>query len=96
MATDFHVMLPDEIRAYVDLRTTGESGAYETPSDYIGALIRHDMERESELYVLKELLKSTEDIKAGTLISSAQLHANLDDMFAGWNNDADDSATVNP
>ena len=65
MTSSLHVSLPDEMRAYVDLRTNGKK-AYATPSEYVRALIRIDMEKESErLYVFKELLKADADIKAG-------------------------------
>jgi antitoxin ParD1/3/4 len=64
MTSSLHVSLPDEMRAYVDLRTNGKE-AFATPSEYVRALIRTDMEKESErLYVFKELLKSAEDIKS--------------------------------
>lgn len=84
MASSLHVSLPDEMRAYVDLRTDGTS-AYSTPSEYVRALIRNDMERESErLYVFKELLKSADEIKAGKLLNSAEIEAEMDEMFARW------------
>jgi antitoxin ParD1/3/4 len=75
MPSSLHVSLPDEMRAYVDLRTNGKN-AYATPSEYVRALIREDMEKESQrLYVFGELLKSTEDIKAGRLISAEEVEA---------------------
>jgi len=84
MTRSLHVSLPDEMRAYVDLRTNGKN-AYATPSEYVRALIRMDMEKESErLYIFGELLKSAEEIKNGEHISSEQLNANLDEMFAEW------------
>ena len=84
MTSSLHVSLPDEMRAYVDLRTNGEA-AYSTPSEYVRALIRNDMERESErLYVFKEILRSSEEIKAGNLLSSVEVEAEIDGMFAQW------------
>lgn len=84
MTSSLHVSLPDEMRAYVDLRTNGKN-AYATPSEYVRALIRSDMEKESQrLYVFGELLKSQEDIKHGRLISSEQLETELDEMFTEW------------
>jgi antitoxin ParD1/3/4 len=69
MTSSLHVSLPDEMRAYVDLRTAGKE-AYATPSEYVRALIREDMERESErLYVFQQLLKSADDVKHGRLLT---------------------------
>ncbi|MEK6746088.1 MAG: CopG family transcriptional regulator [Pseudomonadota bacterium] len=62
MTSSLHVSLPDEMRAYVDIRTNG-SKDYSTPSEYVRALIRSDMERDAQkLYVFKELLKSNDEI----------------------------------
>lgn len=75
MPSSLHVSLPDEMRAYVDLRTNGKN-AYATPSEYVRALIREDMERESErLYVFSELLKSSEEIRNGVLYSAEEVEA---------------------
>ena len=87
MTSSLHVSLPDEMRAYVDLRTNGKQ-AYATPSEYVRALIRSDMEKETErLYVFKELLKSAQDIENGNLLSAEELRAELDDMVAEWEED---------
>lgn len=78
MPSSLHVSLPDEMRAYVDLRANGKT-CYSTPSEYVRDLIRRDMEVEQERqYVLAELLKSSEEIARGELISSHQLDAELD------------------
>lgn len=88
MPSSLHVSLPDEMRAFVDLRTNGKN-AYATPSEYVRDLIRADMERESErLYVFGQLLQSMEDIKAGRLISSEELSRDLDTLFEEF--DAED------
>ncbi len=84
MPSSLHVSLPDEMRAYVDLRTNG-TAAYATPSEYVRALIRLDMEKESErLYVFGELLKSADDIKNGRTYSAQDIEARskafLDDI----------------
>ena len=84
MTSSLHVSLPDEMRASVDLRTNGKN-AYATPSEYGRALIRADMERESErLYIFSELLKSAEDIKHGRTYSAEEVEARskafLDDL----------------
>lgn len=84
MTSSLHVSLPDEMRAYVDLRTNGKK-AYATPSEYVRALIRSDMEKETErLYVFQELLKSAKEIENGELISSEELKTELDEMFVAW------------
>ncbi len=84
MTSSLHVSLPDEMRAYVDLRTNGKK-AYATPSEYVRALIRLDMEKESErLYVFGELLKSAEDIKHSRTYSAEDIESRskafLDDL----------------
>lgn len=85
MPSSLHVSLPDEMRAYVDLRTNGEA-AYATPSEYVRSLIREDMERESErMYIFKTLINSARDIENGRLISEdelAQIDANIDKELA--------------
>lgn len=42
MTSSLHVSLPDEMRAFVDMRANGKS-QYTTPSEYVRALIREDM-----------------------------------------------------
>ena len=67
MSSSLHVSLPDELRQFVDRRTNGKE-QFSTPSEYIRALIREDMEKQEEKnYVYKELLKSAADIKAGRI-----------------------------
>ncbi len=84
MTSSLHVSLPDEMRAYVDLRTNGKT-RYSTPSEYVRDLIRRDMEIEQERkYVFGELLKSADEIARGELISSEQLDAQLDTMISKW------------
>jgi antitoxin ParD1/3/4 len=81
MASSLHVSLPDEMRAYVDLRTNGKE-AYATPSEYVRALIRSDMEKEAErLYVFKELLKSVDDIENGRTFSADEVKQNMDNYL---------------
>ena len=65
MSSSLHVSLPDEMRAYVDLRTGGTQ-AYATPSEYVRALIRADMEHDAErLYVFRELRRSAQEAAEG-------------------------------
>lgn len=73
MTSSLHVSLPDEMRDFVDRRTDGKH-VFSTPSEYVRALIREDMEKEAEkLYVYKELLKSVADIKAGRIYPASVL-----------------------
>jgi antitoxin ParD1/3/4 len=73
MSSSLHVSLPDELRAYVDFRTSGTKD-YSTPSEYVRTLIRLDMERDAERrYVLGTLFKSMEDIKHGRIYSAAEV-----------------------
>lgn len=77
MTSSLHVSLPDEMRAYVNLRTNGKN-AYTTPSEYVRALIRTDMEKESErLYVFGELLKSAEEIRSGQTHSAEDVKQHM-------------------
>ena len=65
MSSNLHVRLPDEMRAYVDLRTGGMQ-AYATPSEYVRALIRADTEQDAErLYVFRELRQSAQEVAEG-------------------------------
>jgi antitoxin ParD1/3/4 len=82
MTSSLHVSLPDEMRAYVDLRTNGKK-TYSTPSEYVRALIRTDMEKDSErLYVFGELLKSSEEIKNGQTYSAEEVEQHMN-AFVG-------------
>ncbi len=73
MTSSLHVSLPDEMRAYVDMRTNG-SRDYSTPSEYVRALIRSDMERDAQkLYVFKELLKASDEIANNILLPLSTL-----------------------
>jgi antitoxin ParD1/3/4 len=77
MTSSLHVSLPDEMRAYVDLRTNGQK-AYATPSEYVRALIRKDMEDDSQrLYIFGELLKSSDDIANMRLFSSDEVEQHM-------------------
>lgn len=86
MTSSLHVSLPDEMRAYVDLRTSGEE-AFATPSEYVRALIRSDMEKEAErLYVFKELLKSADDIKNGRTYAAAEVEQRMNEFLNSLDN----------
>ena len=61
------------MRTFVDKSTNGKY-EYSTPSEYIRALIRHDMENQVEkFYIYNELLKSTDDIKNNRIYPSSFL-----------------------
>ncbi|MEZ5690294.1 MAG: hypothetical protein R3D71_01350 [Rickettsiales bacterium] len=73
MTSSLHVSLPDEMRAYVDMRTGG-SRDYSTPSEYVRALIRSDMEKDAtKLYIFRELLKSDDEITNNILLPISAL-----------------------
>ena len=75
MPSSLHVSLPDEMRAFVNLRTNGKND-YATPSEYVRDLIRRDMEFETQRqHIFGELLKSAEDIKHGRLYSAEEVEA---------------------
>lgn len=81
MPASLHVSLPDDMRAFVDYRANGKS-TFATPSEYVRDLIRRDMEIDAERsFVHAQLVKSMEDIKAGRLISSDELRANMDEYL---------------
>lgn len=77
MPASLHVSLPDELRAFVDLRTNGTKD-YATPSEYVRNLIRRDMEMETQRQQLYgDLLKSVDDIKQGRLHSSEEFEVHM-------------------
>jgi len=81
MPSSLHVSLPDEMRRFVDRRTDGKK-QFSTPSEYVRALIRDDMEREEERrYVHKELLKSAADIKSGRTYSASEVEEYMDEVM---------------
>src|ERR1044072_5515385 len=75
MASSLHVSLPDEMRAFVDMRANGKS-QYTTPSEYVRALIREDMAREEDRrYAIRSLLKAEEEFQRGELLPLSTLDA---------------------
>ena len=77
MPSSLHVSLPDEMRAFVNLRTNGKKD-YATPSEYVRDLIRRDMEFETQRqHIFGELLKSEEDIKHGRLNSAEEVEKHM-------------------
>lgn len=51
-------------------RMVGETGLYETPSEYIRDLIRRDMERRESQYVQDAILTGYRDLAAGRMFES--------------------------
>ena len=61
MAKALNVSLTEPLREFVDKRT-GDDSVFATPSEYMRALIRKDME---EQHVVDHVLAGVEDVKAG-------------------------------
>ncbi len=68
MTSSLHVSLPDEMRAFVDMRAIGKN-QYTTPSEYVRALIREDMAREEDrLYAVRSLLRAEQEFRRGEML----------------------------
>lgn len=52
-------------------RMVGESGLYETPSEYVRDLIRRDMERRESQFVQDAILTGYRDLAANRLFESS-------------------------
>ncbi|MCC6868340.1 MAG: CopG family transcriptional regulator, partial [Burkholderiales bacterium] len=52
-------------------RMVGETGLYETPSEYIRDLIRRDMERRESQFVQDAILSGYRDLAAGRMFESS-------------------------
>jgi len=75
MPSSLHVSLPDEMRAFVDLRANGKS-QYTTPSEYVRALIREDMAKEEDRrYAIRSLLRAEDEFRRGKLLPLSTLDA---------------------
>ena len=73
MTSSLHVSVPDEMRTFVNQRTSGEA-VYSTPSEYVRALIRDDMEKEAErLDVYQILLHASDEIDQGRVSPESTL-----------------------
>ncbi|MEY2926359.1 MAG: hypothetical protein RL367_836, partial [Pseudomonadota bacterium] len=69
--SSLHVSLPDEMRQFVDHRTNGKR-RFATPSEYVRALIRADLDDDDEArFVHKALLQSAADNDAGRVHSAS-------------------------
>ena len=82
MPSSLHVSLPDEMRAFVDMRASGKS-QFMTPSEYVRALIREDMARvEDRKYALRSLLNAQEEFQRDEMQPLSALDA-IDAELAG-------------
>ncbi len=61
MSHHIEILLSDELRRYVDTRTSGND-VYDSPSEYIRDLIRHDMQ---EYTTAMKVMSGLNDIKEG-------------------------------
>lgn len=52
-------------------RMVGETGLYETPSEYVRDLIRRDMERRESQFVQDAILTGYRDLAAGRVFESS-------------------------
>jgi antitoxin ParD1/3/4 len=73
MAKALNVSLTEPLREFVD-RRTGEGALFATPSEYLRALIRQDME---QMDVVDHVLAGLRDIEEGRLSKKSIL--DLDD-----------------
>ena len=65
MASDrINTRLPESLAEHV-ARMVGKKGYYETPSEYIRDLIRHDMEGQDASYLKESILAGYRDLAAG-------------------------------
>ena len=63
MASTLKITLTDELRAFLDSQTVGDS-PYATHNDYLSNLIRGDMESQT---ILKHVSSGLADLKQGRL-----------------------------
>ena len=69
MAKALNVSLTDPLREFVDKRT-GDDSVYATPSEYMRALIRKDMEEQD---VVGHVLRGLADVREGRFSSRSIL-----------------------
>ena len=75
MSSDLNLSLTDELRSYVDERTS-DTDLYETPGEYIRDLIRHDMQEQA---VANQILQGLNDLKQGNFSPHSKLDINKED-----------------
>jgi antitoxin ParD1/3/4 len=69
MSERINARLSQPLAEFVD-RMVGETGLYETPSEYVRDLIRRDMERRAGQCVQDAILSGYRDLAAGRLFAS--------------------------
>ncbi|MDF0695612.1 CopG family transcriptional regulator [Rhizobium sp. MC63] len=75
MTGSLHVSLPDELLDFVKMRANGNS-RYKTPSEYVRALIREDIEREEDRrYAVRSLLRAEDEFRGGETLDLSTLDA---------------------
>ena len=70
MSKSLNLSLTEELRAFVDSRT-GDHEVYTTPSEYIRALIRQDMQSQE---TVRHVLAGIDDLKKGRLSKKSILY----------------------
>ena len=70
MSERINARLSQPLAEFVD-RMVGETGLYETPSEYVRDLIRRDMERRDGQFVQESILAGYGDLAAGRVFASS-------------------------
>ncbi len=70
MSERINARLSQPLAEFVD-RMVGETGLYETPSEYVRDLIRRDMERREGQFVQESILAGYRDLAAGRVFASS-------------------------
>ena len=70
MSERINARLSQPLAEFVD-RMVGETGLYETPSEYVRDLIRRDMERRDGHFVQESILAGYGDLAAGRVFASS-------------------------
>ncbi|MBP9063479.1 MAG: CopG family transcriptional regulator [Aquabacterium sp.] len=70
MSERINARLSQPLAEFVD-RMVGETGLYETPSEYVRDLIRRDMERRDSQFVQEAILAGYRDLAAGSVFASS-------------------------
>ena len=70
MSERINARLSQPLAEFVE-RMVGEAGLYETPSEYVRDLIRHDMERRDGQFLRDAILAGYRDVAAGRVFASS-------------------------
>jgi antitoxin ParD1/3/4 len=85
MGASLHVSLPDEMRRFVDEISNGKS-VYATPSEYVRALIRKDMDQQMEFERI--ILQGLDDVNQGRLVPGEEFMESLIAEFSPKDSDS--------